>query len=64
MLRKRGIQTQIVFIIVRKVQRTGRLCIKPPRATLEQHIIILGNNSHLNNVIHQINASHHPRFTA
>ena len=52
---------EIVSILVKKVQRAGKLAIKPPRGAFERHIVILGRNSHLDNIIRQITAAlgHH-----
>jgi voltage-gated potassium channel len=47
---------EIVSILVKKVQRAGKLAIKPPSARFEQHVLILGNNSHLDNVVRQVSA--------
>lgn len=48
---------EIVSILVRKIQRAGKLTLKPPEGKMEQHIVILGDNGHRNNVIKQVNAA-------
>lgn len=48
---------EIVSIIVRKAHRAGKVALKPPRAQLKQHIVILGINRHLDNVICQVHAA-------
>jgi voltage-gated potassium channel len=48
---------EIVSILVKKVQRAGRLAIKPPSSRFEEHVLILGNNSHLDNVVRQVSAA-------
>lgn len=48
---------EIVSMIVRRVQRAGKVAVKPPKANLEHHIVIIGRNSHLDNVIRQIHAA-------
>ncbi len=48
---------EIVSILIRRVQRAGMVAVKPPHARFERHIVILGNNGHLDNVIRQIHAA-------
>ena len=48
---------EIVSILVKKIQRSGKVALKPPASELERHIIIIGQNKHLNNVIKQVNAA-------
>ena len=48
---------EIVSILVRRVQRAGKVALKPPTGRFEQHIVILGNNLHLDNVIRQVHAA-------
>lgn len=48
---------EIVSILVKKAQRLGKLAIKPPRAHFERHILILGANAQLDNVIRQVSAA-------
>ena len=48
---------EIVAILVRKSQRVGMLAVKPPSARLEQHVVVLGVNSHLDNIVRQVRAA-------
>ena len=48
---------EIVSILVRKAQRAGKVAVKPPSARLEQHVLILGVNSYLDNIIRQVRAA-------
>jgi voltage-gated potassium channel len=48
---------EIVSIIVRSAARRGKLTLKPPGLALSQHIVVLGTNRHLPNVITQIAAA-------
>jgi len=48
---------EIVSILVRHMQRSGKITLKPPDSKLERHIIIIGQNKHLHNVIKQVNAA-------
>ncbi len=48
---------EIVAILVRKSQRAGRVAIKPPQGKLAEHILILGRNRHLDNVVRQVHAA-------
>ncbi|MEW6236136.1 MAG: ion transporter [Candidatus Omnitrophota bacterium] len=48
---------EIVSILVRKVHRAGKIAIKPPEGVMKHHIVILGENSNLDNVIRQVNAA-------
>ncbi len=54
---------EIVSILVRHIQRTGKINLKPPGSVLEDHIVIIGQNKHLHNVItqiyHALKGSHH-----
>ncbi|PIE70724.1 MAG: hypothetical protein CSA22_06120 [Deltaproteobacteria bacterium] len=53
-----GIMTaEIVSILVKKIQRAGKLAIKPPYSRMEQHIVIIGRGPHLLSVIRQVNAA-------
>jgi voltage-gated potassium channel len=52
---------EIVSILVKKAQRAGKLVLKPPRARFERHILILGENTHLDNVIRQVSAAYRHR---
>lgn len=47
----------IVSILVKSTERAGRVAIKPPQGTLHEHIVILGSNNHLDNVIRQVHAA-------
>jgi len=48
---------EIVSILVRKAQRAGKVAVMPPSARLEQHVLILGVNSFLDNIIRQVHAA-------
>jgi voltage-gated potassium channel len=48
---------EIVAILVKKAQRAGKIALKPPVGKLAQHILILGSNSHLDNVVRQVHAA-------
>ena len=48
---------EIVAILVRKAQRAGKVAVMPPSAHLEQHVLILGVNSYLDNIIRQVHAA-------
>ncbi|MBU1431982.1 ion transporter [Myxococcota bacterium] len=50
---------EIVGVVMRSMDRHGRVPLKPPGLVLEQHILILGWNGHLDNVIRQIRAALH-----
>lgn len=54
---------EIVSILVRHIQRSGKINLKPSGSVLENHIVIIGQNKHLHNVIRQIHhalkGSHH-----
>lgn len=53
-----GILTgEIVSILVKKIQRSGKVSLKPQDSQLERHIVIIGQNKHLNNVIRQVDAA-------
>ena len=45
---------EIVSILVKHIQRSGKINLKPPGCTMENHIVIIGQNKHLQNVIQQI----------
>ncbi len=45
---------EIVSIIVKQMQRLGKVTIKPPHSVLKKHILILGENRHLENILHQL----------
>jgi voltage-gated potassium channel len=48
---------EIVSILVRSAQRSGKMALKPPGLRLDQHIVILGRNEHLQNIIVQVHAA-------
>jgi len=48
---------EIVAILVRSAQRRGRMALKPPGLQLAEHIVILGRNKHLAELIRQIHAA-------
>ncbi len=48
---------EIVSILVRKAQRAGKVAVMPPSAHLENHVLILGVNSYLDNIIRQVHAA-------
>lgn len=50
---------QIVSILVTKVQRAGRVALKPPLDKLDHHIVILGRNRHLDQIVRQVVAALH-----
>jgi len=54
---------EIVSILVKHIQRSGKINLKPVGSMLEDHIVIIGQNKHLNNVItqihHALKGSHH-----
>ena len=47
---------EIVSVFLRKVQRAGKVALKPPKSHFEQHIVILGINSHVDSVVREIYA--------
>jgi len=47
----------IVSILVKSAERAGRVAIKPPEGRLREHIVILGINNHLDQVIRQVHAA-------
>lgn len=52
-----GIVTgEIVSILVKQIQRAGKIPLKPRNCVLKHHIVILGQNNHLYNIIRQVNA--------
>jgi len=48
---------EIVSILVRKIQRLGKITLKPRESRLEHHIIILGHNKHFKNIVRQVHAA-------
>jgi voltage-gated potassium channel len=53
---------EIVSVLVRKLQRSGMVPLKPPHLLLEQHIVILGRSRHLHNLILQMHAALGERY--
>lgn len=47
---------EIVSMLVRGAQRAGLVNVMPPLAKLKHHIVILGLNEHVDNVIRQVDA--------
>lgn len=45
---------EIVSILVYKIQRAGKVVIKPSKTELERHIVIVGRCAYLDNVIRQL----------
>ena len=45
---------EVVSILVRSAQRSGRMALKPPGLKLVEHIAILGRNQNLEKLVHQI----------
>ncbi|MCA9669960.1 MAG: ion transporter [Myxococcales bacterium] len=45
---------EIVSILVKRVQRAGKVAVLPPTLAIERHVLILGCNTHLANVIRQV----------
>jgi len=50
---------EIVSILIRRVQRAGKVALKPPSGRFERHVVILGNNGHIDAVIRQVNTALH-----
>ncbi len=48
------VTAEIVSILVRKLSRKGKASLKPLNSRMENHIVILGFNSHLDYVIRQL----------
>jgi len=48
---------ELVSFVMRSSERSGKLPLKPPGLSLEQHVVILGWNRHLDNVIRQVRAA-------
>ncbi|BCS98261.1 hypothetical protein DSLASN_38930 [Desulfoluna limicola] len=48
---------EIVSILVRKIQRLGKITLKPRESRLEHHIIILGHNKHFKNIVRHVHAA-------
>ncbi|MDM8544688.1 ion transporter [Desulfococcaceae bacterium HSG9] len=47
---------EIVSVLVNRINRSGRIAIKPSRTKLERHIVIIGHSRHLHNIIVQLMA--------
>ncbi|MFH0945987.1 MAG: NAD-binding protein, partial [Planctomycetota bacterium] len=45
---------QLVSSIVRMSQRVGKIAVRPPRADFQHHILILGANEHLHEILGQL----------
>jgi len=50
------ITAEIVSVLVNRINRSGRVAIKPSRTKLERHIVIIGRSRHLHNIIVQLMA--------
>jgi hypothetical protein len=48
---------EVVTMVVRRAQRAGKVALKPPRARLEQHILVLGANAHLPGILRELHAA-------
>ncbi|MFH1811605.1 MAG: ion transporter [Pseudomonadota bacterium] len=48
---------EIVGVLVRRVQRAGRVPLMPPGERMTQHIVVLGRNRHLDQVVRQVMAA-------
>jgi voltage-gated potassium channel len=48
---------EIVSILIRRAQRAGKVQLKPPSGRFERHIVILGVNRHLDQIIRQLHAA-------
>ncbi len=48
---------EIVSILVHKIERKGKVTLKPSLTALSNHIVIFGNNTHLDYILHQIHAA-------
>lgn len=51
------VTAELVSILVKKMNRSGKIQLKAPASRLHHHIVIISFNSHLYNVIKQINAA-------
>jgi len=45
---------EVVSVLVRSEERSGRMALKPPGLKLVEHIVILGRNDHLEKIIQQV----------
>jgi len=50
------ITAQLVSILVRKMNRLGKITLMPPKSVFKHHIVIIAYNNHFGNVIRQVNA--------
>jgi voltage-gated potassium channel len=48
---------EIVSILIRRAQRAGQIAVKPPFGHFARHIVILGCNHLVNNIIEQVHAA-------
>jgi Trk K+ transport system NAD-binding subunit len=48
---------ELVSILIRGMQRAGKVAVKPPWGHFERHVVILGLNGHLDGLIHQIHGA-------
>jgi len=51
------VTAELVSILVKKMNRSGKIQLKAPASRLHHHIVIISFNTHLFNVIKQINAA-------
>ncbi|MGM0418912.1 MAG: TrkA-related ion transporter [Thermodesulfobacteriota bacterium] len=56
------ITAEMVSILVRKFNRKGKAALKPVNLRMENHIVILGYNSHLDYIIRQIYTAFNGRY--
>jgi voltage-gated potassium channel len=56
------ITAEMVSILVRKFNRKGKAVLKPVNLRMENHIVILGYNSHLDYIIRQIYTAFRGRY--
>jgi Trk K+ transport system NAD-binding subunit len=45
---------EVVAILVRSEERRGRIALKPPGLRLEDHVVVLGRNEHLEGLLSQL----------
>jgi voltage-gated potassium channel len=53
---------EIVSAIVRRSERHGRVTLKPPRARFTNHLLILGANEHLDEILRQLHHALQNRY--
>ncbi|ETR73256.1 MAG: hypothetical protein OMM_07063 [Candidatus Magnetoglobus multicellularis str. Araruama] len=51
------VTAELVSILVKKMNRSGKIQLKAPTSRLHHHIVIISFNAHLFNIIKQINAA-------